>query len=163
MKKYFILIITLTTLIACKKKVEKTSTIKSDNVTKVAPSEEIHLNIISNFFNDKEFEAFFIKFASDSTFQKSRFKFPVKRTQIDNNLNHIIRKDLTIENYMFFNFKENINKANRLFNDIEIEVRKNNDSVHYNITGMESGINTDFIFHQEEGKWLLVEINDKST
>lgn len=113
---------------------------------------------IDNNFND-----FINKFSTDSTFQLSRTKFPLKTKwyDIDNDRDSLIYKDRASFEMMDFRKKKSTGQYDQW--EQKIVVAKNNTSATIEIRGIENGIMVDYLFEKVNGKWMLIEIVDGST
>ncbi len=114
---------------------------------------------------DTDFDVFFKKFGSDSIFQKQHVKFPLKNTFLDMEGDlDVIRKDIKENEYRFSNFKKDNETGDAGGNgSYKVNIKKEKDSVYYNLTGIDNGIATVVKFVFINGCWYMVAIEDSST
>jgi hypothetical protein len=112
---------------------------------------------------DSNFNDFVDKFSSDSTFQLSRTKFPlkIKWYDLDNDKDSIIYKDRSDFEMMDFRKKKSRGQYDQW--EQKIVVDKNNTSATIEIRGIENGIMVDYLFEKINGAWMLIELDDSST
>jgi hypothetical protein len=112
---------------------------------------------------DNNFNDFVHKFSSDSTFQLSRTKFPlkIKWYDIENDRDSLIYKDTTGFEMMDFRKKKSTSQYDQW--EQKIVVDENNTSATIEIRGIENGIMVDYLFEKIYGAWMLIEIDDSST
>ncbi len=112
---------------------------------------------------DNNFKAFVDNFSSDSTFQLSRTKFPlkIKWYDIDNAKDSLIYMDRSSFEMMDFRKKKSTGQYDQW--EQKIVVDKNNTSATIEIRGIENGIVVDYLFEKINGAWMLIEIDDSST
>ena len=112
---------------------------------------------------DDDFEMFIEKYSFDSAFQVSRTKFPlyITRTDVGTDLVTFIYKQLSEHKHI--NLSKQESELNRNTWEREIVVNDIDYSAEIRITGVENGIHVTYYFEKIEGKWTLIEINDKST
>ena len=109
------------------------------------------------------FNAFVDKFSSDSTFQLSRTKFPlkIKWYDIDNDKDSLIYKERSSFEMMDFRKKKSTGQYDQW--EQLIIVDKNNTSATIEIRGIDNGIRVYYIFYKINGAWMFIEIDDSST
>ena len=113
--------------------------------------------------NDENFYDFIEKFSSDSIFQLSRTKFPlkIKLHDLDNDTDSLIYCEMS--NYEMIDFRKK--KSTGQYDQWEqlIIVDKNNTSATIEIRGIDNGIRVYYIFYKINGAWMFIEIDDSST
>lgn len=155
-KRYYITSLLLITLpAACDNNLVKSSSNKL-NKTQILTS--ITKKDIDNEFND-----FIEKFSTDSIFQLSRIKFPLKTKYYDsdNNKYSVIYHDKPSSEMMDFRKKKSIGEYDQWEQKIIID--KNNTSATIEIRGIDNGIMVDYLFEKINGAWVLIELDNKST
>lgn len=112
---------------------------------------------------DNNFNDFIDKFSTDSTFQISRTRFPLKTKwyDLDNDRDSLIYKDRSSFEMMDFRKKKSTGQYDQW--EQRIVVDKNNTSATIEIRGIENGIMVDYLFEKINGAWILIEIDDSST
>ncbi len=152
---YFTSFLFLTLFSACDSSSVNSSSSKSKETQTPANliKEDVDIN-----FND-----FIYKFSTDSTFQLSRTKFPLKTKwyDSDNGRDTIIYKEKSSFEMMDFRRKKSKGEYDQW--EQKIVVDKNNTSAKIEIRGIENGIMVDYLFEKTEGKWMLIAIVDSST
>lgn len=105
----------------------------------------------------ENFDVFFSKFSSDSLFQSSRIKFPLRNEIYNSDNNEYEVSNIHIEKWKFVNIKKLPSNY--------IRKLSNKDVFKYvlNIQILDTGVNVDYIFMALNGKWILVNIIDSST
>lgn len=113
---------------------------------------------VDNSFND-----FIDKFSTDSIFQISRIRFPLKTKwyDLDNDRDSVIYEDKSGFKLMDFRKKKSTAQYGQW--EQRIVVDKNNASATIEIRGIENGIMVDYLFEKINGAWILFEIDDSST
>lgn len=113
---------------------------------------------VDNSFND-----FIDKFSTDSIFQISRIRFPLKTKwyDLDNDRDSVIYEDKSGFKMMDFRKKKSTAQYGQW--EQRIVVDKNNASATIEIRGIENGIMVDYLFEKINGAWILIEIDDSST
>lgn len=112
-------------------------------------------------FEEEIFNNFFVKFTTDSLFQKERVQFPflVKSRDIDNKLTvDKIEKG----EWKFLTFEYNDEYEKRAIDAYTQETKMYRDSVKIELRGVDNGIHIDFELYKEHGKWFLVSEKDLS-
>ncbi|MBK7223981.1 MAG: DUF4348 domain-containing protein [Saprospiraceae bacterium] len=154
--KYYIASLILVTLLTGCVNSSTNSTSGQSNETQspTIPAKEAMYN---------NFNAFVDKFSSDSTFQLSRTKFPlkIKWYDIDNDKDSLIYKERSSFEMMDFRKKKSTGQYDQW--EQKIVVDKNNTSATIEIRGIENGIMVDYLFEKINGAWMLIEIDDSST
>jgi len=112
---------------------------------------------------DNNFSDFIEKFSSDSSFQKSRTKFPLKINwyDIENDKDSIIYKDVSHFEMMDFRKKKSSGQYDQWKQEIVVD--KDNTSAIIEIRGIENGIMVDYLFKKINEVWMIIEIRDGST
>jgi hypothetical protein len=112
---------------------------------------------------DNNFNDFIEKFSTDSAFQLSRIKFPlkIKWYDIDNDRDSLVYKERVDFEMMDFRKKSSIGRYDQW--EQKIVVDKKNTSAKIEIRGIENGIMVDYLFEKINEVWMLVEIDDSST
>jgi len=110
---------------------------------------------------DELFEEFFLKFSDDTTFQKSRILFPLKYSSID--IMDDLEQTLIAEsNWKPLNFKEDDQAKNRDIDAYEVLIEETTNKAIYIRKGIDNGILQEYHFENQNSKWFLAEIIDKS-
>ena len=155
-KRHYLTILLFVTLLTACDNGSTNSTGRQSNETQnpAIPAKES----IDNNFND-----FIDKFSTDSTFQISRIKFPLKTKwyDIDNDKDSLIYKDRSGFEMMDFRNKNSTGQYDQW--EQKMVVDKNNTSATIEIRGIENGIMIDYLFEKINGAWMLMEIDDSST
>lgn len=112
---------------------------------------------------DNNFNDFIEKFSTDTAFQASRIKFPLKTKwyDMDNERDSVIYQDRLGVEMMDFRTKKSTGQFDQWEQQIVID--KNNTSATIQIRGIENGIMVDYSFEKINGSWMLVEMDDSST
>ncbi|KZS41510.1 hypothetical protein AWE51_21110 [Aquimarina aggregata] len=162
-----IIIVLMITLIGCidKKKQSKTP-LKTENKKEENYTTKIVLHPSSPKDCGMNFKTFFIRFSSDSTFQISRIKFPLKMEYYDvysSDSTSPIEEYIKVENYRFFDLSIDGEAEDRETNRFtsEIEKKKEDTYIYYQL-GIDNGISVKFQFKQINDCWLLESIKDDS-
>ncbi len=152
MKKHLLLLLIAFSIFACKKANTEVETSEKE----IAVSEKEC---------DTNFNLIYKKFKSDSVFQKSHIKFPLKNSYLDFTVDKtvVVIEDIPLKEYEFMDFKSGEEKAKSPFPEYKIVIEKQKDTVFYQYIGIENGINTNVIFTLDKDCWYLVEIEDQST
>ena len=173
--KFFIPLIITLLFVSCTKRRETTANIVQENNEKMEECTMILEEEIEDDFEmyiGENFEVFFEKFKTDTVFQVSRIMFPLKinifgvgQILVDGNWiddESITTITMDIKDFRFLNFS--YYKEGDFISDVLLEtteLSENVISVNYRV--WETGINTNFTFKKDEnGKWNLVKIDDKS-
>lgn len=152
-KRYYIASFFLVTLTGCaNSSTNSTSGQSNESQIPTIPTKET----IDNNFID-----FIDKFSSDSAFQLSRTKFPLKIKWYDLDKDSLMFKDRSSFEMMDFRKKKSTGQNDQW--EQKIVVDKNNSSAKIEIRGIENGIMVDYLFKKINGAWMLVEIHDSST
>lgn len=119
--------------------------------------------IPTNESKDSDFIDFIDKFSTDSTFQVSRTKFPLKTKwyDLDNDSDSIIYMDMS--KFELMDFRKNKSKGKYDQWEQKIVIGRDNASAIIEIRGIENGIMVDYIFKRINGTWMFIEIDDSST
>lgn len=104
------------------------------------------------------FETFFEKFSTDSVFQKSRIHFPLATETYDIDAEKSIPSTIEAGKWEFFNIKEIRQDKKNIYN-----IRKEKDQYILNGQIEDTGVYVDYIFEQQEWRWVMVKIVDQST
>ena len=174
MKKYFILALALLTLISCKKEVEKTAITESDisiedTLQKAGHSDEkIDVEETKQeveLYHNEAFETFLDQFGADSIFQKEHIKYPLVWKYLDSDIDGLNTSVDSVKKseYLYRDFTEDKTAMQQEYDQYTIEITKPSDTVFYTLKGYDNGIFMHYKFIFKDNKWLLVEINDKST
>lgn len=112
---------------------------------------------------DNNFKTFIEKFSSDSVFQLSRTKFPLKIKWYDiiNDRDSLLYKNRGDFEMMDFRKKKFTGQYDQW--EQKVVADKNNTSVTIEIRGIENGIMIDYLFEKINEAWVLIEIDDRST
>jgi hypothetical protein len=155
MKTYQILFFSvfILILVSCGNSTQKSET---KSTTEIKQTNAPELNLVDSNFND-----FIEKFSSDSLFQISRTKFPLKVTweDSDNNKGESFQE---LSNFEVIDFR--IMKSNEKSDNWEQKriIAADNQSAKIEIQGVDNGILVYYLFERTNGVWMLTEINDKS-
>lgn len=113
---------------------------------------------------NEDFFVFFQVFCQDSTFQMSRIKFPLTDTFLGSNLDSVITRKIAKSDWTFLRIKEfKTNTFEYYFSSFANRRLPDTDEMVYSIIGIENGIQIDYFFKRENGKWFLVKIENLST
>ena len=173
MKKVIPIIIAII-LSACNETKDKTSIEKKDSQNsniveqnKKIETDNKELELVQLSKNcDESFDDFFERFSRDSVFQKSRVKYPIEESYIENLESTEIKVDIinNPEEYTFIDFTEDENAFNKELDKYRVIIEKlDKENVYYKNDGIDNGINIIYKFKLIEGCWYMVEIEDKST
>lgn len=110
---------------------------------------------------DNDFNDFIVKFSTDSVFQLSRTKFPLKISWHEIEQDTVIYKDKSTFEVIDFRTKKSTGTLDQW--EQEIVIDKNNKSATIEIRGIENGIFIDYLFEKINGQWMFIEIDDSST
>jgi hypothetical protein len=112
---------------------------------------------------DSNFNDFIDQFSTDSTFQLSRTKFPLKTKwyDLDNGKDSLIYKDRSSFEMIDLSKKKSTGQEDQWERKIVID--KKNTSAIIEIRGIDNGIIVDYLFKKINGAWMLIEIDDSST
>ena len=112
----------------------------------------------------EDFFVFFQGFCTDSSFQLSRIKFPLIDTYLSSNLNRRITRKVQSSDWKFMQIKEfTSNTFEYYFASFNDRKLPDTDEMVYAIIGIENGIQVNYYFKRENGKWFLVKMEDLST
>lgn len=155
-KRHYVKIILFVSLLTACDSSSKNSTSRQSNETqyRTIPTKEA----IDNNFND-----FINKFSTDSTFQITRTRFPLKTKwyDIDNDKDSLFYKDRASFEMMDFRKKKSTGQYDQW--EQKIVVAKNNTSATIEIRGIDNGIMVEYLFEKINGAWMLIEMADSST
>lgn len=114
---------------------------------------------------NQTFEEFFEHFSRDSTFQKSRVKYPLKFLYNDYEIDSIIvvKKIMSKNDYKYLDFTDDKNAMNKESEKYTVDIEKLDSIIKYRHLGYDNGIMDTFTFKQIDGCWYMVEILDEST
>ncbi|HCY41799.1 MAG TPA: hypothetical protein DHV48_10655 [Prolixibacteraceae bacterium] len=118
-----------------------------------------------DFGNSENFVLFLKQFMSDSVFQMSRIKFPLKyKTLYDSDEESFLDTTLILNqsdwrfNYLYYGLKQLTNFSYSWSSEI-VE----NDEMLLFVSGVENGIYIQYFFKRIDNKWYLIKKNDEST
>lgn len=154
-RQYVKIILFISLLTACDRSSTNSASRQSNETQyRTIPTKEA----IDNNFND-----FINKFSTDSTFQISRTKFPLKTKwyDIDNDKDSLFYKDRASFEMMDFRKKKSTGQYDQW--EQKIVVAKNNTSATIEIRGIDNGIMVEYLFEKINGAWMLIEMDDSST
>lgn len=107
--------------------------------------------------NDADFKQFIKKFNTDSVFQISRVKFPLKVTWLlEDSLLYLDKTDYSTMDF-------SVKKSSRPSNRWKQTVVETNTTAVIQIRGFDNGIYIDYLFEKMKGIWIFTEIVDGST
>ena len=113
---------------------------------------------------NEDFFVFFQAFCTDSAFQLSRIKFPLTETYLGYNLDSVITRRITKNDWKFRRIKKfETNTFEYYFSSFANRKLPETDEMVYSVLGIENGIQINYYFKRENGKWFLVKIEDLST
>lgn len=137
---------------------------KNTGKTEILADNETLKVIKEEDFEREDFFVFFLDFCTNEEFQLTRIKFPIKESFLSENLNEEIVRIIPEEEWKFLKIKKfEENTVNLYFDSFDnLELQDTNERV-YSILGIENGININYYFTREKGKWYLVKIEDLST
>ncbi|RAR48417.1 DUF4348 domain-containing protein [Flavobacterium lacus] len=155
-KTYFYLILVLAFL-GCKPEVEKVEVKKTTESRKQISGIKIPENV------DGDFKTFLYYFSKDSIFQISRVNFPLKVMEVDQNntfeqLEMIIQKN----EYTKLDFEYPKDALTRETSRYTQNIKTKDNKSDVEIRGYDNGIDTDYFFEKENGKWILKSWDDNS-
>jgi hypothetical protein len=105
----------------------------------------------------ENFDVFLGKFSTDSLFQHSRIKFPLRNEVYNSDNGDYEISKIDKEKWKFFNIKAlPANYITKLSN-------KSDYRYIFNVQIIDTGVNVDYIFMALDGKWMLINIVDSST
>lgn len=113
--------------------------------------------------NPESFIGFLHKFMSDSTFQKSRIKFPLNYITIDfesEDMKEITLK-LNPEDAHLFDINDGLQFMTDLSNSWDTEI-KESDNMLLTVNGKGNGIYIQFFFNKLNKKWYLTKVSNMS-
>lgn len=117
-----------------------------------------------NVHINEDFFVFFHDFCTDSTFQLNRIKFPLMETYLGSNLDSVITRRIARSDWKFVRIKKfEANTFEYYFSSFTNRKLPETDEMVYSILGVENGIQINYYFKRENGKWFLVKIEDLST
>jgi hypothetical protein len=124
----------------------------SNNTTVSQPA-----NTISQPSNlNEKWDEFFEKFVSDSVFQHSRIKFPIRGKEVHSEG----EEEWTAANFGFIQkFKL---PADNKPEDWTVKAEQNGNMGIYSIVLNNSGLSVNIIFELQNGQWFVVERNDSN-
>lgn len=103
---------------------------------------------------DKDFDSFFKRFSGDSVFQQARIKFPLKVTMIEDEENQV--KWIKNKEWVYTDFIH--------FKSVRLQQERISDKAVKLIFMIEdTGVLIHHYFQKENGKWMLVSIEDYSS
>ena len=109
----------------------------------------------------EQFDSFFEKFISDSTFQLSRIKFPLASTTLVNGDEYLTEK-LQISDWKYTPLYSNDTYTSQIYDNFQMKLR-NSDERMFCWKGIENGICIQYMFKCICERWFLIEYNDFST
>ena len=117
--------------------------------------------------NSQEKESFFVFFADfcrDSAFQVMRVKFPLVNVYLGADLDSVITEAIDREDWKYVRIKNfTSNTFEYYFTSFDHKQLPDTDEMVYSIVGVENGIQVNYYFKRETGKWFLVKMEDLST
>jgi hypothetical protein len=112
---------------------------------------------------EETFETFFAQFNSDSLFQKSRTKFPLKATFLLDVTDEGSDSTFYVQEKEFF-FVQLTSPKTNLFDGVSIVEIKGNAKQKQVILMMEdSGVHIEYLFKKIRDKWMLISYYDMSS
>ncbi|NEM98830.1 DUF4348 domain-containing protein [Pontibacter burrus] len=111
--------------------------------------------------NEEDFNSFLREFCKDSVFQKQRIKFPLDMTTLDNDYNDK-REFIKSDQWRYTSFYYGCDSISTTFDDFNRSFKNTNIRVLI-IHGIENGINAQFTFEKDSGKWVMTKFEDHST
>jgi Domain of unknown function (DUF4348) len=129
-----------------------------------AQLDETHTpTIVVGEFAEDNFNDFIVKFSTDTAFQLSRTKFPlkIKWYDLENERDSLIYRDRSSFEMMDFRKKKSTGQYDQW--ERKILVHKNNTSATIETRGIDNGITVDYLFEKVSGLWMLIEVDDSST
>ena len=112
----------------------------------------------------EEFDSFFYKFSTDSSFQIKRIQFPLLKISPDNVLDNpdstkILEKDWQ---HNYFYFASNSTSRPQIYDSFSAKLNDTDERV-FAWLGIETGVQIYYFFKRIEGTWYLIKIKDDST
>lgn len=112
---------------------------------------------------DSSFKTFFLRFGTDSVFQKSSIKFPVPYHDYVEYADSTSVDLIQEPDWNYINFADDSLARNQTEDAYEISFESNaSDQVEYVRTGIDNGINIRYIFIKKDDQWFLEKIIDQS-
>lgn len=112
------------------------------------------------------FDSFFVKFKTDSVFQKERVVFPfVNETSgydSDADEEFCDVEKIEAKDWKFLPFDWDASYATRQIEAYDQKIETVNDTTNIFYLGMDNGINVQAIFVLKDGKWFYAKMVDKS-
>ncbi len=170
MKKVKIIIISsLIIFLSCKNKVadanpQKKPSTESVNLEKTKNKIEDYTKTQSFKNCNETFKKFLERFSKDSLFQKSRVKYPLKWSSLEDNESSKIIVDIISNNkYNYIDFTKDKDAMNNEYDKYEIDIEDLDSIMNYRLKGYDNGINITHKFKLIDDCWYMVEILDQST
>ena len=113
--------------------------------------------------SDNSFDDFFKNFSTDSAYQISRIKFPLKYFSYEDDPDSLTSTDINIGEWTYINFSNDSLAASRKENAFNVEIdRKDSTIVEYLRKGIDNGISMVYSFEKDGARWYLTKIIDQS-
>lgn len=154
LSRQFFVCLVIAVFCSCKNENEKTKTSQSNQQVSATSSDSNNI--------DRDFSAFIERFSSDSAFQLSRTKFPLRVKQYDiENIDTIIYKQQSEFEMMDLRKMESDDRYDRWKQEIAVEKSQRKATIE--IRGIDNGIMVDYYYEKRNGKWFFVGVEDSST
>ncbi|MBP8240317.1 MAG: DUF4348 domain-containing protein [Saprospiraceae bacterium] len=112
---------------------------------------------------DRSFQNFLKHFNEDADFQKKRTRFPLAVAHYDIANDEMDTMSIAVESFQQLDLsKENI-KAHRDEWTLKVVLHQNKIKAVVEIRGVDTGIFVDYHFEKQDGRWMLVFVEDSST
>lgn len=118
-------------------------------------------SLVLNEKVDNDFHEFITKFSTDTAFQLSRTKFPLKIGWHEIDRDTVIFRTKSDFEFIDFRTKKFTGPIDQWEQNIVIDNK--NKSATIQIRGVDNGIFIDYKFNMVDGAWLFTEIDDSST
>jgi hypothetical protein len=133
----------------------------NDTVTRQQTNDKQSSTSESKDTVDNDFNVFIVKFSTDSMFQLSRIKFPLKISWHEIDQDTVMYKNKSDFELIDFRAKKYTGPLDQWQQEIIID--KNNKSATIEIRGIDNGIFIEYVFEKINGTWMFIEIDDSST
>jgi hypothetical protein len=112
---------------------------------------------------DSSFDSFIKKFNSDSMFQMTRIKFPLKTTSYKVDTDTDTTFYINNDNFQRLDFYDNRNQSKVKAWKTTAKVNEQGKDGQILLQGIENGIDIVYLFEKIDGEWTLVAVEDRST
>jgi hypothetical protein len=112
--------------------------------------------------SNANFQSFFNRFATDSTYQKKHIQFPLIINTYDDEGEKQLHHQLASDDWRYLDLKENPEHAKRSLDAYTQKARVTTDSTTVELRGVDNGIYTNYVFKKLKKDWMLVRIQEFS-